>query len=99
MMRGFVARTLYSGVLSWGFRTQQARSAMPRGRRGIQMSQTTGWVLEEMARVTQAERHAEAARYRMMAAAPGAYTVPRMLLAKALRSLATLVDGEVSTRS
>ena len=62
------------------------------------MSQTAGWVLEEMARIARAERLAEAARYRMVTAAPGAYTSPRTRLAKALRSLATLLDGEVNTR-
>ena len=59
------------------------------------MSQEAGWILEEMTRIRQAERRAEAARYRVATPAPGAHTSPRMRLANALRSLAAQVDGEV----
>jgi hypothetical protein len=61
------------------------------------MSQEAGWILEQMVRIRQAERLAEAARYRMVTPARGTYTSPRMRLAKALRSLAEQVDGEVDT--
>jgi hypothetical protein len=63
------------------------------------MSQEHGWTLIEMARAMQAERRAEAARYRLVTAVPGSYQTPRMLLAKALRSLATLLDGDVSVQT
>jgi hypothetical protein len=59
------------------------------------MSQEAGWILEELTRIRQAERLAEATRYRMVTPAPGAHTSPRMRLANALRSLAAQVDGEV----
>ena len=59
------------------------------------MSQEQGWILEEMARVIQAERLAAAEKYRLVTAVPGTYTSPRTVLANALRSLATLLDGEV----
>ena len=58
------------------------------------MCQESGWILDEMTRVTQAERLAEGARYRMVPAAPGVSVPARRLLAKALWSLATVLDGE-----
>ena len=60
------------------------------------MTQTAGWIVEEMARITYAERLAEAAQYRMAATASGTSTSPKLLLAQVLRSLATLLDGEPS---
>jgi hypothetical protein len=62
------------------------------------MSQTASWILEEMARAVQAERRAEATRYRAAASVRGAHTSPRVRLAKALWSLATLIDGDISTK-
>jgi hypothetical protein len=58
------------------------------------MSQETAWTIEEMGRAMRADRLAEAERYRQLAAVRGPSQSPRMLLAKALRSLATLLDGE-----
>jgi hypothetical protein len=58
------------------------------------MSQEQAWTLEEMARTIQAERLAAAERYRLVAAVPGSYTSPRTVLARALRSLAALLDGD-----
>ena len=58
------------------------------------MSQEQSWILEEMARAIQAERLAAAEQYRLVRAVPGTYTSPRTVLANALRSLATLLDGE-----
>ena len=46
-----------------------------------------------------AERMAEADRYRRFAAVREPSQTPRMLLAKALRSLATLLDGEVGVQT
>jgi hypothetical protein len=63
------------------------------------MSQETAWTLEEMARVMRAERLAEAQRYRMLAGVPGSRQTPRTLLAKTLRSLATLLDGEPAVQT
>jgi hypothetical protein len=57
------------------------------------------WMLEEMARAMQAERLAEAERYRMATSVPGSYSSPRMQLARALRALATLVDDETNGRA
>jgi hypothetical protein len=59
------------------------------------MSQETAWTIEEMGRTLRVERLAEAERYRKYAAVSGPSQTPRMLLAKALRSLASLLDGEV----
>jgi len=59
------------------------------------MSQEQSWILEEMARAIQADRLAAAEQYRRVTAVPGTYTSPRTVLANALRSLATLLDGEV----
>jgi hypothetical protein len=63
------------------------------------MSQETAWTLEEMSRVMRAERLAEAQRYRLLAGVPGSHRTPRALLAKALRSLATLLDGEAGVQA
>jgi hypothetical protein len=62
------------------------------------MSQENAWTLEEMARAMQAERLADAARYRMVTTVPGSYASPRTQLANALRSLATLLDGDAKAR-
>jgi hypothetical protein len=62
------------------------------------MSQENAWILEEMARTVQVERRAAADRYRLATAVPGAYSSPRIVLAKALRSLASLLDGEAKAQ-
>jgi hypothetical protein len=51
-----------------------------------------------MARAMRAERVADAARYRLLVANKGPHQTPRMLIAKALRSLASLLDGEVTAK-
>ena len=57
------------------------------------MSQEQAWTLEEMARTIQAERLAAAEKHRRLkVSAPISTTSPRMLLAGALRWLASLVD-------
>jgi hypothetical protein len=58
------------------------------------MSQEQAWTLEEMARTIQAERLAAAAQYRLASAVAGSYSSPRAVLARALRSLAALLDGD-----
>ena len=63
------------------------------------MSQDSSWTYEEMSRTMQAERLADAARYRLAASVVGTSESPRMKLARALRSLATLLDGEVSVQA
>jgi hypothetical protein len=63
------------------------------------MSQETSWTIEEMGRAMRAERMAEAAKYRQVVAARKPGPSPRLLLAHALRSLATLLDGDVSART
>ena len=63
------------------------------------MSQESSWAYEEMSRAMQAERMADAERYRLAASVAGSSPSPRMLLAKALRSLATLLDGEVGVQA
>ena len=55
--------------------------------------------LEEMARALQADRMADAQRQRLAAAVAGKPRSPRLLLAKALRSLASLLDGEVGVQA
>lgn len=62
---------------------------------GDMMSQEQFFAIEEMSRTIQRERMAEAARYRMIASVPKARSggSPRRALAKALRSLAALLDG------
>lgn len=60
------------------------------------MSQETAWTIEEMGRAMRADRLAEAERYRQYAAVAKPSPSPRALLAQALRSLATLLDGEVA---
>jgi hypothetical protein len=62
------------------------------------MSQEQAWTLEEMSRTIQAERIAEAARYRMLASVRGSSISPRVYLARALRSLASLLDGDVNAK-
>lgn len=63
------------------------------------MSQESYWTLEEMSRALQAQRQAEAQRYRLHAAVAGKSESPRLLVAKALRSLASLLDGEVAVQT
>ena len=58
------------------------------------MTQTAGWILEEMARVAYADRLAEAARHRLAMTVPRTYVSPRTWLATALWTLATLLDDE-----
>jgi hypothetical protein len=63
------------------------------------MSQETAWTIEEMGRAMRAERLAEAERYRLAALVSGPSQSPRMLVAKVLRSLATLLDGDVGVQT
>ncbi|MFN8632755.1 MAG: hypothetical protein U0893_02795 [Chloroflexota bacterium] len=59
------------------------------------MSHEQGWILEDMARMIQADRLAAAEKHRLLSAAvPDSNTSPRIVLAKALRSLAALLDRE-----
>jgi hypothetical protein len=58
------------------------------------MSQMHPWTLEEMARSVNAERLAEVERDRLAQAARGAGASPRVVLANALRAVASLLDGE-----
>ena len=58
------------------------------------MSQEQAWTLEEMARTIHAERLAAAEKYRRGMAVHGSSSSPRTVLARALRSLAALLDGE-----
>jgi hypothetical protein len=60
------------------------------------MSQEQAWALEEMARTMQAERLAAAEHHRMVASLRQPSVSPRILLARALRSLAALLDDEGS---
>ena len=60
------------------------------------MSAEQAWTIEEMGRAMRAERMADAERYRMTAGLVGPKRSPRMALAKALRALASLVDGEIT---
>ena len=63
------------------------------------MSQETAWTIEEMGRAVRAERMAAADRYRLAMAVAGKPQSPRMILAQALRSLASLLDGEVGVQA
>jgi len=63
------------------------------------MSQESYWTLDELSRALQAERQAAAQRYRLHVAVAGKPASPRMLVAKALRSLASLLDGEVTVQA
>jgi len=63
------------------------------------MSQESFWTLEEMARLVQAQRQADAQEYRLVMAVAGKPRSPRVLLANALRSLASLLDGEVTVQA
>jgi hypothetical protein len=61
------------------------------------MSLEQSWTIEEMGRAMRAERMADAERYRLTAGLIESKQSPRMVLAKALRALATLVDGEITS--
>jgi hypothetical protein len=61
------------------------------------MSLEQAWTIEEMGRAMRAERMADAERYRLTAGLIESKQSPRMVLAKALRALATLVDGEITS--
>jgi hypothetical protein len=63
------------------------------------MSQEHGWTLHEVADAIQRERRAEADRYRLARAVMGPKPSPKALLANALRSLASLLDGEMQTQT
>ena len=63
------------------------------------MSQEMIWTIEEMSRAMRAERMADAERYRLAAAVARKPQSPRLILAKALRSLASLLDGEVGVQA
>jgi hypothetical protein len=58
------------------------------------MSYELVWTAEQVGRAIRAERLAAAERYRLLRAVPGSYQSPRTRLAKALRTLASLLDGE-----
>jgi hypothetical protein len=63
------------------------------------MSQESFWTLEEMSRALQAQRQADAQKYRLLMSVAGKPQSPRLALAKALRSLASLLDGEVTVQA
>jgi hypothetical protein len=63
------------------------------------MSQESIWTIEEMSRAMQAERMADAQHYRLVASVAGKPQSPRLILAKALRSLASLLDGGVGVQA
>ena len=63
------------------------------------MSQETAWTIEEMGRTIRAERMADAERYRLAASVAGKPQSPTVLLANALRSLASLLDGDVGVQA
>jgi len=52
-----------------------------------------------MGRAVRAERLAAAERYRLATAVAGKSRSPRMLLARTLRSLASLLDGEIGVQA
>jgi hypothetical protein len=62
------------------------------------MSQETAWTIEEMGRAVRAERLADAERYRLAVAAGMKRQSPRTILAQGLRSLASLLDGDVGVQ-
>ena len=63
------------------------------------MSQESLWTLEEMSRAMQAERQADARKHRLLVSVAGKPQSPRLALANALRSLASLLDGEVAVQA
>ena len=63
------------------------------------MSLDNAWTIEEMGHAMRAERMADAERFRLIAAVTAPKPGLRVALAQALRSLATLVDGEINTRA
>ena len=63
------------------------------------MSQESSWTIEEMSRAMRAERMADAERYRLAVAVAGKPKSPRLILARVLRSLASLLDGEVGVQA
>ena len=58
------------------------------------MTQDQAWTIEEMGRSIRAERIAEAEQYRLAQSVQKPGPSPRVLLANALRSLATFLDGQ-----
>jgi hypothetical protein len=63
------------------------------------MSQEHGWTMELMARSIHEDRLAEAQRYHMAKSVVNSSTSPRIYVANALRSLASLLDGGVQART
>jgi hypothetical protein len=63
------------------------------------MSQEQAWTLEEMARAIQNERLVEAEHARLVRTVRSSKQSPKVVLANALRSLATFLDGEVQTQT
>ncbi|GEM_PF-6014344 len=57
------------------------------------MSQEHAWTLGELANTIHAERLAEAKHDRLVKSVQGKQPSPRVLLANALRTLASLLDG------
>jgi hypothetical protein len=57
------------------------------------MSQEHAWTLGELAHTIHAERLAEAKHDHLVKSVQGNQSSPRVLLANALRSLASLLDG------
>jgi hypothetical protein len=63
------------------------------------MSQENAWTLGEMARTIHAERIAEAQHAGLVRSVQGRRPSPRVLLAHALRTLASLLDGDPGVQS
>lgn len=62
------------------------------------MTQEQAWTIEEMGRTIRAERIAEAEQYRLAQSVQKPIPSPRVLLANALRTLATVLDGKSSAQ-
>lgn len=62
------------------------------------MTQDQAWTIEEMGRTIRAERIAEAEHYRLAQSFQKPGPSPRVLLANALRSLATFLDGQTGAQ-
>ena len=62
------------------------------------MTHEQSWTFEEMGRTIQAERLAEAEMYRLAKSVQKPGPSPRVLVANALRSLATFLDGKSSAQ-
>ena len=63
------------------------------------MTQEQAWTIEEMGRNIRAERIAEADQYRLAKSVQKPGPSPRVLLANALRAVATFLDGQPGAQS